>query len=214
MPWHWRVRSVLRRYLAPPDDNRYDPLWYFCKSYRQISGHWDLIATNLAFHQDLSRRQRGQLIQSLLDSHLQISPGLSQMTGDQISQHDCERMATSIPFNVHVPRPHLQVNRLARPESLFNQRQILVAIMYGLSIGMLLGQVAIDRAATIQPRCPSQRLGILLQSQFAIDGGHLLPTIQLELDGFRRHFSLGNVHLRPRVFRQIVVPFPQEPGHG
>src|SRR3990172_2991766 len=123
-------------------------------------------------------------------------------------------MTARISFNVHIPGPHLELNRLARPESLFNESQILVAIMYGLSIGMLLGQVAFDHVASVQPRCLSQRLAILLQSQLAIGGYHLQPTIQLEPDDFRRYFSLSNAHLRPRVLRQIAVLFFLEPGYG
>ena len=108
---------------------------------------------------------------------IQVSPSLSQMTDDQISQHHHQRMTASIPFNAHIPGPHLKMNRLARPESLFHQSQVLVTIMYGLSIGILLWQIAFDHVTTVQPGCLRQCRAILLQAQLAIGSLHLQPAI-------------------------------------
>src|SRR4030042_3791332 len=101
------------------------------------------------------------------------------MTNDQISQHHRQRMTASIPFEAHIPGPHLKMNRFACSESLFNQSQVLVAIMQGLSIGILFWQVAFDHVTTVQPGYLSQRLAILLQAQLAIGGLYLQPAIQL-----------------------------------
>jgi hypothetical protein len=87
-----------------------------------------LAAANFPLYNYLCCTQSGQLLQSLPNRQDKASPGVLQMTDDQISQHDHQGMTASIAFDLYVPWPHLETSRLARAKGLFHLGKVFVAV--------------------------------------------------------------------------------------